>query len=321
MQTNLYNYNATIKCCPSKPFLKWAGGKTQLLEELENHLPSEIKKLKGKKEIDNYFEPFVGGGAFFFYLSTNYGIKKAYLSDINKDLVLTYNVIKNKLNDLIDMLKNFSNDYLYKSEAKQKEYYYDVRDDFNNAYEDFDYESITQEGTLKAAQFIFLNKTCFNGLYRVNKDGKFNVPFAYSKKPKIYDKKNILDVSKALQIAEIVNASYLESKEMICKNSLVYLDPPYRPLDNKSSFNGYSKLDFDDNCQRELAEYYKEISDKGAYAMLSNSDPKNIDELDNFFDDIYSDYNIHRIDANRFINSKGNKRGPIKEILVTNYDD
>ena len=316
MQTDLYNYNSQKKKYPSKPFLKWAGGKTQLLGELEKKLPPEIKK---SKKIENYFEPFVGGGAFFFYLSTNYEIEKAYLSDINKELVLTYNVIKSKPNRLIKRLKYYSNNYLYKSEEKQKEYYYKVRDDFNNISEDFDYENISAKQIVRAAQFIFLNKTCFNGLYRVNKDGKFNVPFAYPKKPKIYDEKNILNVSKALENVTIETASYLESEKSIKKGSLVYLDPPYRPLDNKSSFNGYSKLAFDDENQKELAKYYKNISKKGAFALLSNSDPTNIDDEDDFFEKLYADFKIYKVKANRFINSKGNKRGPINEILVSNY--
>lgn len=315
MQTDLYNYNSPKKRYDSKPFLKWAGGKTQLLDNLEKRLPLEIRK---SKKIEDYFEPFVGGGAFFFYLSTNYEIEKAYLSDINKELVLTYNVIKIRPNKLIKWLKHYTNQYLYKSEEKQKKYYYKVREDFNNISEDFDYQNISLKQVIRAAQFIFLNKTCFNGLYRVNNDGKFNVPFAYPKKPKIYDEKNILNVSKVLENVTISTASYLESEKLIGEGSLVYLDPPYRPLDNKSSFNGYSKLAFDDESQKELARYYKKISDKGAFALLSNSDPKNIDESDEFFDDLYTGFKIDRIEANRFINSNGNKRGPITEILVSN---
>lgn len=315
---NPKEFHILQKYDPLKPFLKWAGGKTQLLNVLEESLPKEIRE---SKYIEKYFEPFVGGGALFFYLANNYYIKEAYLSDVNKELILTYNVIKNYPRKLIKRLKYYSNNYLYKSEEKKKKYYYRVRDDFNKNLIDFDYEKCSKEHIKRAAQMIFLNKTCFNGLYRVNKKGEFNVPCAYPKNPLICDEENILNISKVLKNVKIVNASYLDSKNYIDEDSLVYLDPPYRPLTKTSNFSEYSKLDFDDEKQKELGEFYKEISEKGAYAMLSNSDPHNVDESDNFFDEIYEGFNIDRIDAKRFINSKGNKRGPIKEILVTNYDN
>ena len=297
-----------------KPFLKWAGGKTQLLGELEKHLPNEIK-VSGK--IKKYFEPFVGGGALFFYLSSYYRIEEAYLSDINKELILTYNVIKNNPMELIEILTDLSDSYI-KTDDK-KELFYNVREDFNKALINFNYENYSDEHIKRASQMIFLNKTCFNGLFRVNKSGEFNVPFAHPENPLICDKNNILNVSKALENTEIVTASYLDSEELIDDKSLVYLDPPYRPLDKKSSFEGYSKLDFDDDSQRELAKYFKNITEKGAKALLSNSDPHNTDPNDNFFDDLYSDYKIDRVEANRFINSKADKRGPINEILVYNF--
>ena len=314
MQTTLFgNVHLDEEDMP-RPFLKWAGGKTQLLGDLEKYLPSEIK-VSGK--IEKYFEPFVGGGALFFYLSSYYQIKEAYLSDINKELILTYNVIKDNPIELIEILNDLSESYI-KTEDK-KELFYSIREDFNKTLINFDYENYSEKHIKRASQMIFLNKTCFNGLFRVNKDGEFNVPFAHPENPLIYDKKNILNVSKALENVQIVTASYLDSEEFIDDKSLVYLDPPYRPLDKKSSFEGYSKLDFDDDSQIELADYYKRISEKGAKALLSNSDPKNTDPNDNFFDDLYSDYKIIRVEANRFINSKGDKRGPINEILVYNF--
>ena len=166
---------------------------------------------------------------------------------------------------------------------------------------------------------IFLNKTCFNGLFRVNSKWEFNVPAGRSKTPLICDENNISNVSKALENVTIVNADYSNSEDFITKDSLVYLDPPYRPLNNTSSFNGYSKLLFDDDDQIKLGEFYKRISKKGAKVLLSNSDPKNTNPNDKFFDEIYADFNIHRVPAKRFINSKGDGRGPIYEILVTNY--
>lgn len=316
MQTSLFgNVYLDEKDSP-KPFLKWAGGKTQLLDVLEKHFPNEIK-VSGK--IEKYFEPFVGGGALFFYLSSHYQIKKAYLSDINNELILTYNAIKNNPTELIERLNFLSDCYINKTKGQKKEFYYQIREDFNKTLINFNYENYSEEHIERASQMIFLNKTCFNGLFRVNKNGEFNVPFAHPENPLICDKNNILNVSKSLKNVKIVNASYLDSEQFIDDKSLVYLDPPYRPLDKKTSFEGYSKLDFDDDNQIELSNYYKRISKKGAKALLSNSDPKNTDPNDNFFDDLYSDFKIVRVKANRFINSKGDKRGPINEILVYNF--
>ena len=303
-----------------KPFLKWAGGKKQLLKTIENHLPSEIQE---SKVIEKYFEPFVGGGALFFFLVSNYDIKEAYISDINKELILTYNVIKENPEKLIKELKNFAEDYIPLSEKDRKSYYYNIREDFNEGMLGFNYDKYSTQHILRASQMIFLNKTCFNGLFRVNSKWEFNVPAGRSKTPLICDENNILNVSKALneklKNVTIVNADYSNSEEFITKDSLVYLDPPYRPLNNTSSFNGYSKLLFDDDDQIKLGEFYKRISKKGAKVLLSNSDPKNTNPNDKFFDEIYADFNIHRVPAKRFINSKGDGRGSIYEILVTNY--
>ncbi len=312
MQVDLYNKPIN----EAKPFLKWAGGKTQLISTLEKYFPDEIKL---SRTIDNYLEPFVGGGALFFYLVSHYNIKNSYISDINQDLILTYLVIKKDPKKLISLLKNLHKEYVSDSKEERKVYYYQVRDLFNNSLEGFDYENYSIEHILRASQMIFLNKTCFNGLFRVNKKGKFNVPCAYPKNPLICDEENILNVSNALKNTKIVNANYLDSEDFIDENSFVYLDPPYRPLDLTNSFDGYSNLDFNDNHQKELGEFYKRISDKGAKVLLSNSDPKNVNPNDNFFDEIYKDFNIFRVDAKRYINSKGNKRGPIKEILVSNF--
>lgn len=301
-----------------KPFLKWAGGKTQLLKEIHSHLPNFEDKV-----IEKYFEPFVGGGALFFSLiSEGYVIKESYISDINKELILTYKVIQKNPKDLIELLKNFSQDYIPKSEEDRKSYFYNIREEFNEEMLGFNYEKYDRQHIRRASQMIFLNKTCFNGLFRVNRKGEFNVPAGRSKKPLICDENNILNVSKALENVTIENAHYSDCEDLITKDSLVYLDPPYRPLNNDSSFNGYSKELFDDNCQIELGEFFKRISKKGAKAILSNSDPKNTDENDEFFEKIYGGYdgiNIHNIKARRFINAKGHGRGPIGEILVTNY--
>ena len=301
----------------AKPFLKWAGGKKQLLPEIEKRLPSKIKKTK---RIDTYFEPFIGGGALFFYLMSNYKVKKAFISDINPELILVYNVIKNNPIELIDNLKLLSDTYKKNNESENKTYFYKVRSDFNSTLKNFNFDNYSEKHILRAAQTIFLNKTCFNGLFRVNKKGEFNVPFANPKNPLICDEDNIIAVSSILNRTTIECDNYYCFDKLIKNNSFVYLDPPYRPLNNSSSFNGYSKFGFTDENQIKLADYYKKLSSKGSYLLLSNSDPKNTDENDDFFDDLYKEFTIERVMAKRSINSDKNKRGFLTEILVRNYD-
>ncbi len=312
MQVNLYNKTITN----AKPFLKWVGGKRQLIPEIERILPSNIKKTK---KISYYFEPFIGGGALFFHLSNTYNIEHTVISDVNKELILTYNVIKKDHETLIEYLKKLSEDYIPLCQEKRKEYFLNIRSQFNKDLENFNFKTFDNETIKRASYIIFMNKTCFNGLYRVNSKGEFNVPHGRYKNPLICDEENLKEVSKVLNNVDIRNASYLDSEELINENSLVYLDPPYRPISKTSSFTSYSSGDFNDEDQKELAQYYKRISDKGAYAILSNSDPHNVDENDNFFDDLYKDYTIERINANRSINSNADKRGPINELLIRNY--
>ena len=300
----------------ARPFLKWAGGKKQLIDTIEARLPEEIKNA-GK--IDKYFEPFVGGGALFFHLMNNYKVGEAYIYDINRELILTYNAIKYNPNELIECLKKLSDEFLPKVQEDRKEMFLAVRQKFNEAIQDFDFENYNDEHIQRAAYTIFMNKTCFNGLFRLNKKGEFNVPCGKYKNPLICDEENIKNVSHVLKQTTIVCGSFLESEDLIDDKSLVYLDPPYRPISNTSNFNTYAGNDFNDESQIELGEYYKRISNKGAKAILSNSDPKNVDENDNFFDDIYADYTIERVYAKRSINANGAKRGAITEILVRNY--
>ncbi len=300
----------------AKPFLKWAGGKTQLINELESRLPSQVLKTK---KIEKYFEPFIGGGAFYFYLMSNYKIKESYLSDINPELILTYNVIKNDVYELINLLSNIREEFIPKDFDDRKEYFLTVRKNFNSSLTDFDFDNYSHDHIERASQTIFMNKTCFNGLFRLNKKGEFNVPFGKYKNPAICDEDNLIAVSKILKNTKIFNASYEKSEKMIDENSLVYLDPPYRPLTNSANFTTYSKSGFNDDNQIELSQFFKRIADKEAKVILSNSDPKNADENDNFFDDLYSDFLIERVRAKRFINRDSSKRGPINEIIVRNY--
>ena len=312
MQMDLFNKTVT----EAVPFMKWVGGKRQLIPEIENILPSNIKKTR---TINSYVEPFIGGGALFFYLLSYYDVKEAYISDINKELILAYNVIKMDHISLIDNLKVLESEYLKLTQEKRNDYYLDIRSKFNKDLESFDFSIIDEESIQRVSYTLFMNRTGFNGLFRFNKKGEFNVPPGKYKNPKICDDENITNVHHILKNVKIVNDSYLASEDFINEKSLVYLDPPYRPISKTSSFTSYSTDEFNDNEQIELAEYYKRISDKGAYVILSNSDPHNEDENDDFFDDLYKDFTIDRVLAKRSINSKGDKRGPVNELLIRNY--
>lgn len=301
----------------AKPFLKWAGGKSQLLTVIEDKFPNDIKK---NKKINKYFEVFVGGGALYFDLMNNYDVKESYIYDINQELILTYKVIKNNPKELIELLFDLQEKYVPLNQEDRKKYFLNIRTKFNEDLKDFDFENYNDSHIIRASYVIFMNKTCFNGLFRLNKKGEFNVPHGRYKNPLICDDKNIKAVSKQLKHTKIINGNYYESEDLIDENSLVYLDPPYRPLSKKSSFTTYAGFEFTDKHQIELANFYKRISKNGAKAILSNSDPKNEDANDNFFDDLYKDFNINRVKAKRSINSNGKKRGAINEILVTNYN-
>lgn len=314
MQTKLIKENN------ARPFLKWAGGKKQVINFIDEKLPEDIKDLE---IIENYFEPFLGGGAVFFHLIKKYDIKKAYLSDINKELILTYQVVKRNPKKLISILKSYSDDYLPLDSEDRKEYYYSMRKEFNDRLNDFDYGKFSKEHILRASQMIFLNKTCFNGLYRVNKSGRFNVPMGRYKNPPICDEQNILDVSEVLKGVTIYCDDYSKSEELINDKSFVYLDPPYLPI-KENSFTSYNSEEFGIKEQIELSEFCQRIDRKGAKFILSNSDPKNIDPSNNFFEETYkpSDFkklDFKKIDVKRFINSDGKKRGEIKELLIFNY--
>lgn len=307
--SELNNYNA-------KPFLKWAGGKTQLLNDLEKQLPF---KIKDTKIIKNYIEPFIGGGAFFFYLMNNYKIEKALISDVNKEIIVGYLTIKNNHIEMIENLRKIQNNYLAKTEDERKEYYYQIRNEYNKNILTFNYQEYNSSWIVRASQLIFLNKTCFNGLFRQNKKGEFNVPSGKYKNPKICDDVNIIAVNKALENTEIKICDFAETQRFVNAETLVYLDPPYRPLSNSSSFTSYSKEGFNDEDQIRLSKYYKELDKIGADLILSNSDPKNHNPNDNFFDNLYNKFSIQRVKATRMINSNAQNRGQINEIIIANY--
>ena len=317
----------------ARPVLKWAGGKRQLLGVIDEHLPSEVKN----GEVTKYVEPMVGGGAVFFHMKEKYGttITDYFISDYNWDLFILYRVIQARVKDLISELEILAKEYLPlpptqkgDKEGERISMYMRIRDEYNeDEWEKERYLSngvgfrkkLTDRWIRRAAMTIFLNRTCFNGLYRVNSSGKFNVPHGRYNNPDIVDKQNLQAVSNALQGVNISVGSYVDNLAMVDDKTFVYFDPPYRPLPDTPSFTDYHKAAFGDNEQIELAELFSELDEKGAKLMLSNSDPKNTDENDEFFDDIYSEFTIHRVNARRAINSDGKGRGEITEILVTNY--
>ena len=290
-----------------KPFVKWVGGKSQLVEQIEKMLPTD-----GEKVLTKYAEPMVGGGALFFSILSKYDFEELYISDINAELINAYQAVKNDVNNLIAKLNEMQMLFLPMDENGRKYFYYTVREKFNST-------TLTEEtATEKAAQFIFLNKTCFNGLYRVNRKGQFNVPMGAYKNPTICDDENLRNIHEALQNVTIVCGDYSLSKSFIDKDTFVYLDPPYRPISETSAFTAYNSDVFDDNEQIRLSKFIDEINLLGAKIVLSNSDPKNVNEDDNFFDDLYKNYKINRVEASRAINSKGDKRGKINELLICN---
>jgi len=300
----------------AKPFIKWAGGKSQLLKYIEEHLPPEL--IQG--QVKQYVEPFLGGGAVYFALSEKYKIKTAYLSDINNDLILVYNVIQQKPEYLLNFLKQFQYEYDNTIQEKRNLLFLSVRERFNTQRFEINYQKFSENWIPRAAQFIFLNKTCFNGLFRLNLKGEFNVPYGKYKTTAILDEENILSASSILQNATIAQSKYTDCYNKINQNTFVYFDPPYRPISSTSCFTSYTGNVFCDEQQIELANFYHKIDrEKGAKLMLSNSDPQNINPDDRFFEKAYDGYNICKIPASRAINCKGVRRGIINELLITNY--
>ena len=292
----------------AKPFIKWVGGKGQLIEQLEALLPADFE------EWDNvtYIEPFVGGGAMLFYMLQKHpNISSAVINDINEDLTTCYKVVRDNPDRLITSLKQIQKEYYsLQSDDSRKEYYLRMRDEYNTKALDF-----VRNTTL----FFFLNRTCFNGLYRVNKSGLFNVPFGKYETPMICDPNTIYADSELLQNVEICTGDYQQTLSKAKGRTLFYFDPPYRPLSNTSSFNDYTKDSFNDIAQARLKEFCDRIMQEGHSFMLSNSDCFNTPLRDRFFEDLYLEYNIDRVWASRNVNANPTKRGKLQEILVHNY--
>ena len=293
-----------------KPFLKWAGGKTQLIPEIEKILPKDIYNEKF-----TFIEPFVGSGAVLFWMLSNFPkMEGAVINDINTDLTNVYKVIAKKPKELIYLLKELEGEYhaLQNDEGKKKEYYYEKRELYNGRKTD----KVTQ-----ASLFIFLNRTCFNGLYRVNRSNFFNVPIGSYKAPMICDEKNIFAVSEALKKVVILNGDFEDTLEHVSDKSLFYFDPPYKPLSETSSFNSYAKDEFDDAEQIRLRDFCVKLNILGHHWIVSNSDVRGKNPDDHFFDDIYGNYQIARVMAKRSINANPEKRGELSELIITNYQN
>ncbi|MGD0534162.1 MAG: DNA adenine methylase [Methanoregula sp.] len=299
-----------------RPFLKWAGGKSQLLGEFGKRLPEGYLK---NKTITRYVEPFIGGGAVFFYLNQRFSFEQCTIADLNEELVLTYRVIRKSVNSLIGELEMLESAYLAKNEREREAYYYEIRDAFNRDLPVIDFRHYNARWIGRAAQIIFLNHTCYNGLFRVNRNGGFNVPFGRYKNPDILNVDNLMEVAARLKNTRIIRGDFTKCRKYVDDRTFVYFDPPYRPLNATSSFTTYSRGGFSDKDQVRLAKFFRELDRKGATIMLSNSDPGNEKAGDSFFDDLYDGYTIKRVPARRMINCNGARRGAVSELVITNY--
>ncbi|WP_022851082.1 DNA adenine methylase [Limisalsivibrio acetivorans] len=287
---------------PVRPLLKWAGGKTRLIPQYKPYFPN-----RGVV----YYEPFAGGGAVFLYLASRGLVKKAFLNDLNTELVNLYTVVRDEPEELIERACAMRDYYLGLDGAGRAEFYYDTRQAYNR--------ECPASPAARAAMTVFLNKTCYNGLYRVNSKGEFNVPAGRYKSPSIVEPENVRLFSALLREteAEIGNDDFDDSVANAARGDFVYYDPPYRPISRTSHFTSYSANSFDDAEQERLAATFRKLAGRGVRQMLSNSDPKNNDPDDNFFDDLYEGFTIKRVKASRMINSRADKRGSVSELLIT----
>lgn len=290
----------------ARPFVKWVGGKTQLLDEVKKSLPRDFST----HQHITYVEPFVGGGAVMFKLLQEYpNIERAIINDINEELICTYRVIKENVEVLIERLAVIQSEYIPLSLDDRKNYFIAKRSSFNT-------KKITPLET--AALFIFLNRTCFNGLYRVNSKGEFNVPHGKYVNPRICDADNLRACSQVLQKVEILCGDFAETGRYAGPDTLYYFDPPYKPITETSSFTSYTRGGFDDQEQIRLRDFCDRISAAKSSFIASNSDPRNTNSEENFFDNIYNNFFIRRVSATRMINSDASGRGSISEIMISN---
>jgi len=292
----------------ARPFLKWAGGKRQLLPVITDALPGDLAQSSFV-----FAEPFVGSGAVLFRMLEKFpNIEKAVINDVNEDLIDAYRTIQEEPEVLIEALQQLEKEYYGNHEEEFRLMHYQmVRELFNGR---------SASRANHTAYLIFLNRTCYNGLYRVNKDNQFNVPFGKHKNPKICNEVNIRLVHEALQKVEIRLGEFDRLDDLVTPNTFFYFDPPYKPISSTASFNAYSHNGFGDGDQERLKAFCDKLNGKGSRWMLSNSDPKNEDPENHFFDELYGGYHIERVQARRAINSRGSSRGEISELLIRNYD-
>lgn len=314
-QAVLFPSTRTPSLNGAAPVLKWAGGKGQLLPVLRERFPDALKN----GQVRTYAEPFVGGGAVYFDLVQTYpNLERAFIYDVNPELIILYTVLKHDVDSLIGELGSIRDDYLPLEEEDRKAFFYRTRDAYNSDIPR-DLGGYNSTWIFRAAQTVFLNRTCFNGLFRVNSKGQFNVPFGRNGNPSILDEKRLRGASAALQLAEVRLGDFADVGNVADEDTFVYYDPPYRPISSTSSFNSYMKGPFNDDAQRRLAAHFRALDERGVKQLLSNSDPTNYG-ADPFFDDLYRGFVIERIEANRMINSKASKRGAIRELLIRNYE-
>ncbi|MBD2578296.1 DNA adenine methylase [Oscillatoria sp. FACHB-1406] len=298
-----------------KPFLKWAGGKTQLLPEIQDILERKFSN----DSAWTYIEPFVGGGAVLFHVLDRFpGIERAVINDINPELVAAYRAMKDNIVATTASLMSLEKAYNdCPTKEEKKSFYCNQRKEFNRLKLSPD-SLVSSPHFSQVALFIFLNKTCFNGLYRVNRKGEFNVPFGDRKSLKICDRENLLRGSECLQKVTIELGDFEEMLKYAGKDVLYYIDPPYKPLNATSSFTAYTQEDFSDRDQFRVKAFCDRIHESGGYFILSNSDVVETDKHPSFFDELYASYTIKRVRAKRQINCKAEGRGSISELLITN---
>jgi len=301
---------------PATPFLKWPGGKSQLLPQFDRLFPPAL--LRG--EISTYVEPFAGAGAVFFHVAHRCTFRHAYLFDINPELCLTYRVVQKRVDELLDELGRLRERYRRADPTVRERLFYRVREEYNAARHGFDYRALSPAAVHRAAQVIFLNKTCYNGLFRTNSSGAFNSPFGRYKDPAMFGPENLRRASRLLRRATVTCGDFESCERHADGRTFVYFDPPYRPLSRTASFTAYSKGTFNDTEQQRLARFFTRLDrQRKALLMLSNSDPANVDRSDRFFDELYGDYRIERVRAARSINSNTARRGSISELVILNY--
>lgn len=299
----------------AKPFLKWVGGKTQLLGQLAPLLPIELKQAN----IKRYVEPFIGGGAMFFDLTQTFELEESVISDKSDELILAYRTVAADVEAVIALLREMRRIYTRLSAEDQDTFYYELRTAFNTSRSLINFSEFDSTWTTRTAQLLFLNHTCFNGLFRTNAKNEFNVPFGKYRNPHLYDESTLKEASELLRRTEIYCGDFEAVEAYVDERTFIYLDPPYRPISKTASFNGYVRADFGDDEQVRLAAFFRRLHEKGAKVMLSNSDPKNENKTDDFFEELYQGFRITRVKASRAINSNGAKRGQIFEIVITNY--